>query len=780
MNKNTFSVSDKTNNKHFAFIDAISAFLLVICSLNCLISSFDLNVNSAVLFICTALFTGVFAAISALVEKNSKYDICIGVIFAVYILVVLCSYDTLASQLNYVINSVLEEFSAYLVVPQSVSFATVTNKATALFVMISALLSGLLTAFLIRLKLIFPAAVISILVIVPCFILINTLPDILPLLGLFAVLFTLFISSAIHRINASHTSMVTPIVAVFMAILVAVVYIVNPIQGYVRSPWQDNLLEFTNNLLNMESHNSAITSVSARSKHIQQEVDLSDSGPMEKTNQKVMTINTESPYVGRIYLRGVAYTNYENNTWSLLTDEQAQSYPENYEAFAMTITQDVPKTTMSITTERDEDVIFTPYFITDMPVSGTSLLDVFINNDEKAKNYDVDFKAYTPHLTPVIDPYKVTEDSDFVPYISPYDDIYYGHYSYDNALSYYSDAYYFYPKNTDALAYNDFVYENYLSVPEDVRSEMLRLALENGFLYQGKEDVIDEVKNFVASSARYSLQTPKVPQGKDISLWLLTESDTGYCVHFATAATLMLRSLGIPARYVSGYCVENYNENQKETIVSSDNAHAWVEYFDDNIGWVPLDATPSSFNVPVYSAPVEDTQPQTTETQETTEPTTATKLPTQSTAQASTEPDNTTSTQPSTNPDDKLTTKPLISFKAVAVTVSVIAVLSLPVLIVFFRRKIILSKRHKSFTTGSPNRRAKHMYKYLLNLTEFSNISLPEEITDIADKARFSGRRITNDELDIIARFTKSRTKAMAEDSPIIKKLYLKYILVLI
>lgn len=760
MNKHTFFISEKSDKKNYIIADGISAFLLVNFSFHCLISSFNLNVNSAVLFICTALFAGVFAIISALVKSNAKYAGCIGVIFAVFVLVVLFSYNTLASQLNYVINSMLKEYSIYLVVPQSVSFAAGTNNATALFVVVSALMCGLLTSFLIRLKLIFPAAALSIIVIIPCFILINTLPDIFPLLGLFAVLFTLFVSSAIHRINTTHTSAVTPIVAVFMAILVAVVYIFNPIEGYKRNPWQDNILEFTQDLFNMESHDSALTSVSARTKHIQQKVDLSKSGPLEKTNQKIMTINTEAPYLGRIYLRGVAYTNYENNTWSLMTDEQARSYPENYESFTMTITQDVPKTIMNITTERDEDVIFTPYFLTDKSPSGTTLLDILINNDDKLKSYDVGFKSYTPHLTPVINPYLVTEEHDFTPYISPYEDIY----SDDNSLSYYSDAYYFYPKSTDALDYKNFVYENYLSVPQNVRSEMLQLALENGFLYQGKQYIIDDVKDFVAGSARYSLQTEKVPQGEDIALWLLNDSETGYCVHFATAATLMLRSMGIPARYVSGYCVENFDETSTQTIVSSDNAHAWVEYFDDNIGWVPLDATPSSFDVPSYSAPVEDTQPQPTTVQQSTAPTITSEAP----------------TQVVTRPVGTITAKPHISLTPISVICIIIGVLLLAVLTVILRRKSIISSRQKNFTTGSTNNRAKHMYKYLLRLTEFSHVSLPEEITDIADKARFSGRKITTDELDIIARFTKSRTKAMTEDSPIIKKIYLKYILVLI
>ena len=755
MKNNIITVSNKSNSKLSATVDAISVFLLVSFSLHCLITSFELNVKSGVLIFCTALFTTVFSVVSVYAEKNSRYAICNGVIFAVLILVVSVSYKTLASEFNYVINTVLKEYSVFLNLPKSISFAANTRQATALFVVISALLCGLLTFFLIRLKIIFPAAAISIIVIIPCFILVNTLPDLLPLLGLFAVLFTLFIGSAIHRTNTNHSPAIISIVAVFMAVLVAVVYFLNPLEGYERSQWQDNLLELTRKTLSMENHEENKKTDFSKIKNIEQEVDLSKIGPLEKTNQKVMTIDTDAPYAGRIYLRGVAYTNYEDNKWSLLTDEQAQNYPANHESFTMTITQDVPKSTMSITTEGASDVIFTPYFLLEVPTSGTALFDVFINNDDKVQNYDVDFKAYTPHLIPVTNTH-TTDDS--------------------------LKSHYFHPRTVEATAYKDFVYQNYLSVPENVRSEMINLALENGFHSQDKQDIIDDVKHFVAGSASYSLDTQKVPQGKDLALWLLNESDTGYCVHFATATTLMLRSMGIPARYVSGYCVEAKSDSVK-TVVTSDNAHAWVEYFDDNIGWVPLEATPPSFTVPEYSAPVETTQPQNTETQ---------SVESNTEAQPTTQPDNITATQPTTqadyktatsptaNTDDKITAQPLITLNALSVTVIIISTLGLAVLTLIFRRKIILFSRRKNFANCSPNKRAKQIYKYLLKLTEFSHIPIPEEILDITDKARFSGRQITKNELDIMTQFSQSLIKTITEDSPLFKKLYLKYILVLI
>lgn len=72
-------------------------------------------------------------------------------------------------------------------------------------------------------------------------------------------------------------------------------------------------------------------------------------------------------------------------------------------------------------------------------------------------------------------------------------------------------------------------------------------------------------------------------------LHFLTQSRQGYCVHFASAAAVMLRALDIPARYVSGYVAVVQGGRAD---VPDSAAHAWVEYYLDGFGWLPLEATP--------------------------------------------------------------------------------------------------------------------------------------------------------------------------------------------
>ncbi len=94
----------------------------------------------------------------------------------------------------------------------------------------------------------------------------------------------------------------------------------------------------------------------------------------------------------------------------------------------------------------------------------------------------------------------------------------------------------------------------------------------------------------------YSLDLDPLAEGADPVWYFLMESRKGYCVHFASAAVLLLRELGVPARYASGYVARVSDfKRQGDVYVASvkdSSAHAWAEIYLDQIGWVPVDVTP--------------------------------------------------------------------------------------------------------------------------------------------------------------------------------------------
>lgn len=108
------------------------------------------------------------------------------------------------------------------------------------------------------------------------------------------------------------------------------------------------------------------------------------------------------------------------------------------------------------------------------------------------------------------------------------------------------------------------------------------------------------VKEYLASHMSYSLELDSLPSGADPIEYALNVSHEGYCMHFASAATLLLREFDVPARYVSGYAVDRmtFQMDEKTGLYKAEvgdfMAHAWVEIYLDNIGWVHFEVTPGS------------------------------------------------------------------------------------------------------------------------------------------------------------------------------------------
>ncbi|QQO10007.1 transglutaminase domain-containing protein [Breznakiella homolactica] len=89
---------------------------------------------------------------------------------------------------------------------------------------------------------------------------------------------------------------------------------------------------------------------------------------------------------------------------------------------------------------------------------------------------------------------------------------------------------------------------------------------------------------------RYSLKPGIAPDGDQLGYFLF-ESKKGYCSYFAFSMTLLLRSLGIPARVAVGFFVDPETNTFDYFPVRSDMAHAWVEVRYPGYGWIEYDPT---------------------------------------------------------------------------------------------------------------------------------------------------------------------------------------------
>jgi protein-glutamine gamma-glutamyltransferase len=126
------------------------------------------------------------------------------------------------------------------------------------------------------------------------------------------------------------------------------------------------------------------------------------------------------------------------------------------------------------------------------------------------------------------------------------------------------------------------------SLSQRARDLAFELAENSTNLY----DTVMALTSYLQRSYRYSLELPAVPTGRDPVDWFLFDIKRGYCEQFATALTMMLRALDIPARLVTGYATGDYDAVLNQAVVREHDAHAWVEAWFPSHGWVPIDPTP--------------------------------------------------------------------------------------------------------------------------------------------------------------------------------------------
>ena len=136
--------------------------------------------------------------------------------------------------------------------------------------------------------------------------------------------------------------------------------------------------------------------------------------------------------------------------------------------------------------------------------------------------------------------------------------------------------------------------DTYLQVGDSTAEGLRRIAEDAGIdLNADRATIASQVALYFSSFGQYTLAPLIVPEDEDFALYFLQQSGHGYCIHYATAATLMLRALDVPARFTVGYVVTiGQNQVALPVVLTDGNVHAWVEVFFDDFGWLPLEVTP--------------------------------------------------------------------------------------------------------------------------------------------------------------------------------------------
>ncbi|MDQ0178217.1 DUF4129 domain-containing transglutaminase family protein [Bacillus chungangensis] len=139
-------------------------------------------------------------------------------------------------------------------------------------------------------------------------------------------------------------------------------------------------------------------------------------------------------------------------------------------------------------------------------------------------------------------------------------------------------------------------YLQHIDLPNELPDRVYQLAEE---ITKDKDNWFDKVKAvekyFKTSNFVYDQQNVAMPkENEDYVDQFLFETQQGYCDNFSTSMVVLLRTIGIPARWAKGYTAGtriNMSGAERVYKITNNNAHSWVEVFFPNVGWVPFEPT---------------------------------------------------------------------------------------------------------------------------------------------------------------------------------------------
>ena len=152
-----------------------------------------------------------------------------------------------------------------------------------------------------------------------------------------------------------------------------------------------------------------------------------------------------------------------------------------------------------------------------------------------------------------------------------------------------------------------------IQLPEQLPERVSQLAHSITEEFNSTWEKAHAVEQYLHDHYRYTLTPRPQTEDGDFVDQFLFEQQEGYCDYFSTAMTVMLRSIGVPARWVKGFApgeIIKAEENvylqesaqrlrashvkTYSVMIRNRNAHSWVEVYISGIGWTLFDPTPAS------------------------------------------------------------------------------------------------------------------------------------------------------------------------------------------
>lgn len=606
------------------------------------------------------------------------------------------------------------------------------------------------------------SCLLSVVVTLPFFLisvsLVNHPPAVPALLCLIGALLLLVLTQAVRSVSPARGNRLGWLLVIPVALFCLLLTVLAPQEDYQRSNFSNWLLElFSGQTFDsyVNKGNEVYQSKSApKSIHTDQSVYFPMLDSLRQDPSVVMEVTAQ--HDGTLYLRGTSLGNYRSNSWSQTEswappsnqiqasisatpdgDADQQSgitnyftaaavsfnplvYADCFLAFAVT------KERVSLHMTASHDVIYLPYYAQNLPdVSAYTLNnDSYIENSGEIQDYEVNI--YVPQRD------TIAQCSAGLA----------GSLSSGEVANWQHDA-------VDAhQEYDAYAHQVYTQLPDDTQQAMLELVEQNSIGGDDVEAIAASVADFYQTNGRYTVVPAQMPEGEDFAVWFTADSMAGYCVHFATSATVMLRAMGVPARYTTGYVV---TAKANETVnVTGLNAHAWVEYYMDGFGWIPLEVTPSGSNAAGTPDATKPTQPQS---------------------------DAATPQTPSeiTPAGDASGTSALVGHWWYWLLLAPVAL----VLGIVLRRQMVLLVRRRRMASASSEKQAEMLWYQALRACRKSGLPLQEDMEQIALKAKYSNHKLTNLELAALRDYCQNYLQQVYAVLSPAKRLWARWVFIL-
>ena len=559
-----------------ALAKALLIFVLIYGALGGFLSAFDLKYNNG---LCMLVLFGMAFLLSMVYETEKRWltNLVSFVAFIIYLFIAVSNYWVINSGYYVILNRFYEVARQYLDVDNGVEYSLAVEETYATVTMF-ALFLGMVGIILLNIMLQYKSSLLKVMLLTLTFYFIPFYFECSPDLIYILFLLTGYLTVAILQIGnvreklSGQMCYILPLAAVVTILMVRTISFMMPESGYEsvvpknarKAASEEGMTRFAQyGLSSMLRQGSIRAGVSGGR--------LSKNSAVMPTNETVLKVRY-TPYDYKpIYLKAFTGKDYTGDLWTQAGDdlpddgfmaESVKSRREHYEKSA-------------VEERRGED-----------SKQGKGIMEV--EKVDHTDQYD-----YRPYYTAAMMSDEYTDRINKV------------------------TSYIYYPDVDGTIDVNGEASDDYLNVPQSCRDAVESICEEAGFAGT-EEEIAAQVVRYFQDNYSYTLRPGYYFGDPDYITHFLLESKRGYCAHFASAGTMLLRQMGIHARYVEGYAFSYYNvvENGElmedaeyddyydgyapigetaliELVIPDAYAHAWVEIYIDGKGWIVVDPTPS-------------------------------------------------------------------------------------------------------------------------------------------------------------------------------------------